>query len=127
MKFACSKSTTLQSVYMVDKPLRRILQMPVQPNVDFRASCFKTKNPIDRGFVCSVCLSVFSESVVICPTCNMRRKTMRTRIVSQQQKPKPVQQSPVQQASVTTPPANSSPMEQSPLPLASSKDMDIVK
>ena len=29
-------------------------------------------NPIDRGFVCSVCLSIYAEPVVICNICDSK-------------------------------------------------------
>lgn len=47
------------------KQLRRILP----PAVDFRASCFCHKRPVDIGRVCSACLSIFCEDVSECSTC----------------------------------------------------------
>ena len=37
--------------------IRKILAVPTQDKIDFRAACFCHKNIIDIGFVCSVCLS----------------------------------------------------------------------
>ncbi|KAK0225909.1 TFIIH subunit Tfb4/p34 [Armillaria fumosa] len=37
--------------------IRKVLSVPTQDRVDFRAACFCHKNIIDIGFVCSVCLS----------------------------------------------------------------------
>lgn len=47
----------LLSVFLVEKSLRSLIQLPEQSTVDFRAACFETKKQIDLGFVCSVCLS----------------------------------------------------------------------
>jgi transcription initiation factor TFIIH subunit 3 len=38
--------------------------------VDFRASCFCHKKPLDAGFVCSVCLSVYCATRGACQTCD---------------------------------------------------------
>mmetsp|Transcript_8198 Transcript_8198/g.20720 ORF Transcript_8198/g.20720 Transcript_8198/m.20720 type:complete len:312 (+) Transcript_8198:269-1204(+) len=59
----------LLSVSSADQYSRRFLQLPNQRGVDFRASCFCHKRPVDTGFVCSVCLSIFCEDRVLCPTC----------------------------------------------------------
>lgn len=60
----------LMSVYMVSISMRKhLINLPVQSSVDFRASCFETKQSIDQGFVCSVCLSVFSKLIPVCSTC----------------------------------------------------------
>eukprot|EP00793_Prasinoderma_coloniale_P003221 PRCOL_00005856-RA len=48
---------------------RRFLAAPPAPAVDFRPVDFVTKEPVDVGYVCSVCLSVFGERVARCPTC----------------------------------------------------------
>ena len=37
--------------------IRKILSVPTQDKIDFRAACFCHKNIVDIGFVCSVCLS----------------------------------------------------------------------
>lgn len=65
--------------------IRKILSVPTQDKVDFRAACFCHKNIVDIGFVCSVCLSsmlvffyferphsdktVFCQPVPVCSTC----------------------------------------------------------
>ena len=41
-----------------------------QRGVDFRASCFCHKKPLDAGFVCSVCLSVYCDERGACQTCD---------------------------------------------------------
>lgn len=37
--------------------IRKVLAVPTQDKIDFRAACFCHKNIVDIGFVCSVCLS----------------------------------------------------------------------
>lgn len=37
--------------------IRKVLAIPTQDKIDFRAACFCHKNIVDIGFVCSVCLS----------------------------------------------------------------------
>lgn len=37
--------------------IRKVLTVPTQDKIDFRAACFCHKNIVDIGFVCSVCLS----------------------------------------------------------------------
>lgn len=68
---------TLLTVFLPDGLSREFLAMPVPEQVDFRASCFDTRNIIDIGDTCSVCLSTFDVSVKkkyppICRVCNAR-------------------------------------------------------
>jgi len=37
--------------------IRKVIAVPTQDKIDFRAACFCHKNIVDIGFVCSVCLS----------------------------------------------------------------------
>eukprot|EP00293_Proteomonas_sulcata_P014470 CAMPEP_0184309538 /NCGR_PEP_ID=MMETSP1049-20130417/17667_1 /TAXON_ID=77928 /ORGANISM="Proteomonas sulcata, Strain CCMP704" /LENGTH=150 /DNA_ID=CAMNT_0026622429 /DNA_START=104 /DNA_END=556 /DNA_ORIENTATION=+ len=70
------------SVYLSDKFTRLrdaekgwsepLLRLPKSTHVDYRSSCFKTARPLDVGFVCSVCLSIFAEAVFVCPTCESK-------------------------------------------------------
>lgn len=46
----------LLSAYSVEPTMRTHVNMSTQRDVDFRAVCFLTKNVVDIGFVCSVCL-----------------------------------------------------------------------
>lgn len=62
----------LLTIFLPGKACRKHLQLPHQESVDLRASCFFTHEMIDEGFVCSVCLSVFSEELPICRTCGTR-------------------------------------------------------
>lgn len=58
-----------QEAYAADPYSRQLLRLPRPSAVDFRASCFCHKRPIDIGFVCSVCLSIFCEKLPACITC----------------------------------------------------------
>jgi len=53
---------------------RKMLKFPKHEQVDFRASCFCHKNPVDIAFVCSVCVSVFCRFSPECPTCGTRAR-----------------------------------------------------
>lgn len=59
----------LLSLFSADTHTRSMLSTVRHGNVDFRASCFCHKKPIDRGWVCSVCLSIFCERAPECSTC----------------------------------------------------------
>ena len=59
----------LLSTSGADRSTRRLLQLPGQRGVDFRASCFCHRRPLDSGFVCSVCLSIYCTKIRVCPTC----------------------------------------------------------
>ena len=59
----------LLSTSGADRSTRRLLQLPGQRGVDFRASCFCHRRPLDSGFVCSVCLSIYCTKISVCPTC----------------------------------------------------------
>ncbi|KAH7913906.1 transcription factor Tfb4 [Hygrophoropsis aurantiaca] len=52
--------------------IRKVLAVPKQDKVDFRAACFCHKNIVDIGFVCSVCLSIFCQPVPVCSTCRTK-------------------------------------------------------
>lgn len=67
----------LQTLFLVDKQSRDFLAMPTPDSVDFRASCMKTRQIIEEGYTCSVCLSTFAVSYVgkgkaLCPVCSAR-------------------------------------------------------
>ena len=59
----------LLSTSSADQNSRKFLHLPNQRGIDFRASCFCHKQPVDTGFVCSVCLSIFCQDHACCPTC----------------------------------------------------------
>lgn len=70
----------LLNVFIVNTQLRKNwINLPLQGAVDFRASCFETKQSIDQGYVCSVCLSVFSNFIPICSTCGAKLLTLLAR------------------------------------------------
>ncbi|KAI6046052.1 transcription factor Tfb4 [Pisolithus marmoratus] len=52
--------------------VRKVLAVPKQDKIDFRAACFCHKNIVDVGFVCSVCLSIFCQPVPVCSTCRTK-------------------------------------------------------
>ncbi|KAH9485135.1 General transcription and DNA repair factor IIH subunit tfb4 [Psilocybe cubensis] len=69
------RDALLQYLIMAFLPppsIRRILAVPTQDKIDFRAACFCHKNIIDVGFVCSVCLSIFCQPVPVCSTCRTK-------------------------------------------------------
>ncbi|CAL6420826.1 unnamed protein product [Bathycoccus prasinos] len=55
--------------FLPDRYTRRFLRPPRAGSIDFRSSCFCHGNRISKGFVCSVCLSVFCEKEGSCQTC----------------------------------------------------------
>jgi transcription initiation factor TFIIH subunit 3 len=58
-------------------PLLRNQFSQVSPNsIKLSASCFCHKKPVDIGFVCSCCLSIFCSPQVSCPTCELSNPTM---------------------------------------------------
>ena len=59
----------LLAVFAADGASRAALRLPAPRGVDFRASCFCHKRPVDTGYVCSVCLSIFCALVPECSTC----------------------------------------------------------
>lgn len=43
--------------FLAPPAIRKVIAVPTQDKIDFRAACFCHKNIVDIGFVCSVCLS----------------------------------------------------------------------
>jgi len=69
------RDALLQHLVMSHLPspaLRKLMTVPTQDKIDFRAACFCHKNIIDVGFVCSVCLSIFCAPVPVCSTCRTK-------------------------------------------------------
>ncbi|KAF8160805.1 transcription factor Tfb4-domain-containing protein [Crassisporium funariophilum] len=58
--------------FLPPSSIRKVLAVPTQDKIDFRAACFCHKNIIDIGFVCSVCLSIFCQPVPVCSTCRTK-------------------------------------------------------
>jgi transcription initiation factor TFIIH subunit 3 len=69
----------LLSVFLVERHLRSIVQMPSQHTIDLRASCFETRKQIDIGFVCSICLSIFANKLEECSTCKSKFVNKQTK------------------------------------------------
>jgi transcription initiation factor TFIIH subunit 3 len=59
----------LLTVFAVDAGSRALLRLPQSHGVDFRASCFCHKQPVEIGLVCSVCLSIYCQPCAQCSTC----------------------------------------------------------
>ncbi|CAI7911546.1 unnamed protein product [Closterium sp. NIES-54] len=73
-------------VFGVDQFSRDFITLPQPSAVDFRASCFCHKRPVDMGFVCSVCLSIFCSPARTCATCGAEfASAKRTRVNPSQQ------------------------------------------
>ncbi|OCB89375.1 Tfb4-domain-containing protein [Sanghuangporus baumii] len=65
----------LQHLLMTFLPtpsMRKLIAVPTQDRIDFRAACFCHKTIVDIGFVCSVCLSIFCHPVPVCSTCRTK-------------------------------------------------------
>ncbi|KIM69186.1 hypothetical protein SCLCIDRAFT_13298 [Scleroderma citrinum Foug A] len=58
--------------FLPSPSVRKVLVIPKQDKIDFRAACFCHKNIVDVGFVCSVCLSIFCQPVPVCSTCRTK-------------------------------------------------------
>jgi transcription initiation factor TFIIH subunit 3 len=54
------KKTKQKMTFLPSTVIRKIISVPTEDKVDFRAACFCHKNIVDVGFVCSVCLSSMS-------------------------------------------------------------------
>jgi hypothetical protein len=56
-----------------DRYERQLLSAPPQGELETRARCFLTKQPLEVGFACSVCLAVFAhDKLPSCPVCATR-------------------------------------------------------
>lgn len=64
----------LSTAYFIDPSLRSVIILPTNSNVNYKASCFITGNPVDIGYVCSVCLCIMSiiPDSGSCPTCKSK-------------------------------------------------------
>ncbi len=62
----------LMTAFVAGAPSREYLRYPAGGGVDFRASCFCHQKPIDVGYACSVCLSVFCAKSGSCSTCGSK-------------------------------------------------------
>ncbi|KIY44472.1 Tfb4-domain-containing protein [Fistulina hepatica ATCC 64428] len=62
----------LMMAFLPPPSLRKVMAVPAEDKVEFRAACFCHKNVTDIGFVCSVCLSIFCRPVPVCSTCRTK-------------------------------------------------------
>jgi transcription initiation factor TFIIH subunit 3 len=68
----CEESTLIHhlvQIFLPEPRLRKHLGIPANKSVDFTASCFCHKKPIDIAFVCPICLSIFCDSLDKCNNC----------------------------------------------------------
>lgn len=59
------------SLYLPEPALRSLLLLPPQHSVDLRASCFCHKRPLELGWICSVCLSIWCKQSSSCAICGL--------------------------------------------------------
>eukprot|EP01040_Poterioochromonas_malhamensis_P000759 gene760-809_t len=60
----------LQSFFLADVSIRSALSFPPQKMVDFKASCFCHKKPVEFAHMCSVCLTLLCDIPSnACPVC----------------------------------------------------------
>jgi transcription initiation factor TFIIH subunit 3 len=69
----------LVSIYLPEPSMRKLLKLPTQDSVDFRAMCFCHQKVISTAFVCPVCLSLYCEFKPICSTCGIRSRIQPTK------------------------------------------------
>ncbi len=79
----------LLTIYLPDPTTRKLLKLPSQESVDFRAMCFCHKEVISTAFVCPVCLSLFCEFQPICSTCGIRSRIQPSKKLLQKKKLRP--------------------------------------
>lgn len=59
------------STFLIDPATRQMVNLATQPEVDFRAVCFLTKQVVETGHVCSVCLCIMKDKPDgSCPICH---------------------------------------------------------
>lgn len=77
-------SQYLVNIFLANPKTRKIMQLPKTHTSALKVSCFLSQRPIDMGFVCSVCLSIFSSKMEKCAICetvfqntrSLKRKTL---------------------------------------------------
>lgn len=79
----------LLSIYLPDPSMRKLLKLPSQDSVDFRAMCFCHKEVISTAYVCPVCLSLFCEFQPICSTCGIRSRIQPAKKLQQKKRLRP--------------------------------------
>ena len=60
---------------LLSNRLRSVLVLPIQKNIDFRASCFCHQQPVEFAYMCSVCLALTCEvdASLTCATCGSKK------------------------------------------------------
>ena len=61
---------TLIFYFLPGHDSRKQLKQPPRTSVKLNASCFETGISVEKGYLCSICLSVTSEKKKVCITCN---------------------------------------------------------
>jgi transcription initiation factor TFIIH subunit 3 len=81
-----SLSTYLIHIFLPDPETRQSLQLPKgHTSTNLKVSCFLTNKPLDVGFVCSVCLSIFSTKLKTCAVCGTlfaNTKTLKKKVIN---------------------------------------------
>ena len=60
----------LNTYFLSDGQARQLFNQPLQKTVDFKASCFCHKSPVEYAYMCSVCLTLLCDELDRCPVCN---------------------------------------------------------
>eukprot|EP01127_Copromyxa_protea_P018011 TRINITY_DN5578_c0_g1_i1.p1 TRINITY_DN5578_c0_g1~~TRINITY_DN5578_c0_g1_i1.p1 ORF type:complete len:148 (+),score=14.03 TRINITY_DN5578_c0_g1_i1:381-824(+) len=64
----------LLTTFICPPEMRALFPQPIQYSVNCNISCFCHKRSIDRGFVCTSCLSIFCTEQTQCSTCGQANK-----------------------------------------------------
>jgi len=71
MRFPGALYQHLSTTFLLEPSQRQAIRSLGQDRVDLRAACFCHKRPVDEGYVCSVCLSIFCTPRATCGTCGV--------------------------------------------------------
>eukprot|EP01035_Chromulina_nebulosa_P031965 gene31965-42648_t len=56
--------------FLLDSKVRKLFNQPLQKTVDFKASCYCHRSPVEYAYMCSVCLTLICEDAAVCPVCS---------------------------------------------------------
>lgn len=70
--------------FLSNKSTRKLLNLPLQDAVDFKASCHNHKKPVEYAFMCSVCLALTCSECEETPACTVCGTTFRTGVAAAQ-------------------------------------------
>jgi transcription initiation factor TFIIH subunit 3 len=59
----------LLEFFLPSTAARALLNAPYQKVVEFKASCFCHKKPVEFAYMCSVCLALTCSKSPVCDTC----------------------------------------------------------